>query len=431
MALSAALIWIFFGVILVYSSTKPVGRISLVLLRTVLVIIACMQFIEIILNPIGEHFIVESWFITIGSVLFGSMSSPISPMASVLIIIAAVGLFFCVDPAFLSSQHRKARECSVVAGIIITLAGFTLVLSYIYRNPLLYNISAIPIAVLCALCAFFIGVGLIVSAGPATIPVCYFWGNSIRARLLRNFVALSVAITLCETILFYAISSWYAVSNAIMISASLVIFITATSIIVGRVSGEIGHSLDTAEQALADKNEDISELNEELKAVEEELRQNIDTLSKTERDQRESELFLRETEKIANLGGWKANPDTNYLLLTEGIYEIIEAPRSYQPGLTEVLKYFSQEDHPLIRENLITCFTTGEPFILEVLITTETGKKVWTELRGLRQVKEGARFSVIGTFQRHNRAEANRRETQTRGRETGHTGRICPAAHEC
>ena len=82
---------------------------------------------------------------------------------------------------------------------------------------------------------------------------------------------------------------------------SLVIFITVTSIIVGRLSGEIGHSLDKAEQALADKNEDFGELNEELKAIEEELRQNIDALSKTERDQRESELFLRETEKTANL----------------------------------------------------------------------------------------------------------------------------------
>ena len=399
MALSAALIWIFFGAILIYTSTKPVGRIPRGLIRTVLVIIACTQFIEIILNPMGNHFIVESWFITIGSVLFGSLSSPISPVASVLIIIASVGLFFCTDPTFLSSQHRKARECTVVAGIIITLAGFTLVLSYIDGNPLIYNISAIPIAVLSALCAFFIGVGLIVSAGPATIPVCYFLGNSIQARLLRNFVALSVAITLCETILFYAISSWYAVSNTIMISASLVIFITVTSIIVGRVSGEIGHSLDTAEQALADKNEDLSELNEELKAIEEELRQNIDTLSKTERDQKESELFLRETEKIANLGSWKANPYTDYLLLTEGIYEIIEAPISYQPGLTEFLKYFSREDRHLVRERLETCLTTGEPFILEALITTETGKKVWTELRGLRQVKEGVKSSVIGTFQ--------------------------------
>ena len=213
--------------------------------------------------------------------------------------------------------------------------------------------------------------------------------------------------------------------------ASLVIFITVTSIIVGRVSGEIGHSLDTAEQALADKNEDLSELNEELKAVEEELRQNIDTLSKTERDQRESELFLRETEKIANLGGWKANPDTNYLLLTEGIYEIIEAPRSYQPGLTEVLKYFSQEDHPLIRENLITCFTTGEPFILEVLITTETGKKVWTELRGLRQVKEGARFSVIGTFQDITGRRQIEEKLKQEGAKLDILAESALAAHEC
>ena len=114
---------------------------------------------------------------------------------------------------------------------------------------------------------------------------------------------------------------------------------------------------------------------------------------------RESELFLKETQQIARLGGWKANPHTDYLGWTDGIYDIIKAPRDYHPGLTEGLKYYAPEDIPVIREKMAACLAAGEPFAIEVQIITETGKKVWTELRGLAPVIEGARSYVLGTLQ--------------------------------
>ena len=164
-----------------------------------------------------------------------------------------------------------------------------MVLSYFYGNPLIFAIPVIPIAALSAISAFFVGAGLIAAAGPATPPVCHFRGTSIKAMLLRNFVTLTVTITLCENILFYIISSWYIIPNALVVSVSMVTFIIATASIVGQLSGEIGQTLDKAEQALVHKNEELGEINEELMAVEEELRQNIDALTETERNQQESD----------------------------------------------------------------------------------------------------------------------------------------------
>ncbi|MDD1711001.1 MAG: PAS domain S-box protein [Methanoregulaceae archaeon] len=115
--------------------------------------------------------------------------------------------------------------------------------------------------------------------------------------------------------------------------------------------------------------------------------------------QEESEQFLKESRKIVKIGGWKANPSTNFLQWTDGIYDIIEAPLHYQPGFSEGLHCFSIEDQPLVRDSIETCLATGKPFILEVMITTGSGKKVWTELRGLRVVTEPARSYVFGTFQ--------------------------------
>jgi len=113
----------------------------------------------------------------------------------------------------------------------------------------------------------------------------------------------------------------------------------------------------------------------------------------------ESEQFLRETERIARLGGWKANPHSDYLLWTEGVYDIIKEPRSYRPGFAEGLKYYAPEDRARIQKNIEACLVTGTPFSLEVRIKTRTNEHIWTELRGLRPVDEGAHFSVMGTIQ--------------------------------
>jgi CheY-like chemotaxis protein len=113
----------------------------------------------------------------------------------------------------------------------------------------------------------------------------------------------------------------------------------------------------------------------------------------------ESEIFLKETQKIAHLGGWKANPQTDYLEWTDGVYDIIEAPRGYKPGLTEGMKYYPPEHVPFIKSKVVGCLETGEPFSVEVEIITETGKHLWTEVRGIAPVVDGRRSYVIGTFQ--------------------------------
>ena len=298
MALSAALIWIFFGAVLVYISIKQAERTARLLVRGALVVIVCMELLEIAAKMTGGDSVVESWFVGAGSALFGPLSSPISPVASGFIVLAAAGLFLCIDPAFSSPQNRRAREITALAGIIVVLCSFTLVLSYFFGNPFFYGTPVIPVAAISALASFFIGAGLIAVAGPATVPVCYFMGTSTRALLLRNFVFLTVAITLCENILFYVISSWYHVSDAVMISFSLVIFTILAAVIVGRLSGTIGQDLDKAERALVHRNEDLNEINEELQAAEEELRQNLDELTSKEQSLRESEERL--TQHINN-----------------------------------------------------------------------------------------------------------------------------------
>ncbi len=127
--------------------------------------------------------------------------------------------------------------------------------------------------------------------------------------------------------------------------------------------------------------------------------EDITKRKKAEGELTASELFLKQTQSIARLGGWKANPHTDYLEWTDGIYEIIGAPRDYRPGLAEGLRYFLPQYIPVIRDHVINCLATGETFIIETELITDTGKKLWVEVRGLAPIVEGGRSYVAGTLQ--------------------------------
>ena len=118
-----------------------------------------------------------------------------------------------------------------------------------------------------------------------------------------------------------------------------------------------------------------------------------------EEELRKSEDFSREIQKIARLGGWKANPHTDELEWNDGLYEIIEERRDYAPGLSEGLKYYLPEYVPVLRECMAACLLTGAPFVVECEIFTATGKRLWVEVRGLASVTEGQRSYVTGTLQ--------------------------------
>jgi len=113
----------------------------------------------------------------------------------------------------------------------------------------------------------------------------------------------------------------------------------------------------------------------------------------------ESEEFLRETQAIAKIRGYKTNPETDFLQWTEGVFRMVEAPMDYQPGLTEGLKYYVPEYIPLIRDLVMNTLSNNEPFVKEVEVITSSGKRLWVELRGLATVNDGPNKCVIGTLQ--------------------------------
>ncbi len=114
----------------------------------------------------------------------------------------------------------------------------------------------------------------------------------------------------------------------------------------------------------------------------------------------ESALFLRETQAIAHVGGWKANPATDMLLWTDEVYRLVEHPLDRPPvGLEEGLQYYAPEFLPAIRKHLLAAWESGTPFTFETEMIAASGRRFWAELRCVGRVDADGGTFLTGTFQ--------------------------------
>ncbi len=115
----------------------------------------------------------------------------------------------------------------------------------------------------------------------------------------------------------------------------------------------------------------------------------------------ESTIFLRESQSIAKVGGWKANPSTNRLLWTEEVFRLVEHRLDQPPsGLEEGLRYYAPESLPAVRNALARTLETGEPFQIECRMISGAGRRFWAELRCIGRVDDPEEGTYLtGTFQ--------------------------------
>ena len=299
-AVSAALIWIFLGLVLVLHATRPHSGRLVLMVQAVIAGIVIIEAIELPLSLMGSYSLIEILSVRVSSTLFGSPTPPISPAASAMIIPAGIALLVLLAPAGTQKRNRQIQDGAGMIGLAVALIAFTLVLSYVYGAPLLYNTELIPIAFPSALAGFFTGSGLVAAAGPEAIPLKYFTGSSTRARLLRIFVPFVIVLTLAQNIIFLVISDVFRVQDALLLSICIVVFGSVTALVIAKFSGRIGSDLERAEHALVRKNEDLGAMNEELTAIQEELQQSNDELIKSEQELRKTSQYLENLINYAN-----------------------------------------------------------------------------------------------------------------------------------
>ena len=113
----------------------------------------------------------------------------------------------------------------------------------------------------------------------------------------------------------------------------------------------------------------------------------------------ETALFLKESQAIAHLAGWKSNPNSDQLFWTDELYRMLEHPQDEPVSHSACFRYFDPQDLPLVEQALQEAIQNGTPFKLNCRMITAGGRRFWADFRCVGRM-EGADGSYIaGTLQ--------------------------------
>ncbi|MFB6228865.1 MAG: PAS domain S-box protein [Halobacteriales archaeon] len=119
----------------------------------------------------------------------------------------------------------------------------------------------------------------------------------------------------------------------------------------------------------------------------------------TERKERERQLerindLMSNMEQLADTGAWEHDPEADTLVSTDGVRRIHGFDPGADPSMNTVLETFHPDDRDLVVDRFDTCLETGEPYEVDVRITTLDGEQRWITTRGER-VNDGESGVVV------------------------------------
>jgi PAS domain S-box-containing protein len=124
----------------------------------------------------------------------------------------------------------------------------------------------------------------------------------------------------------------------------------------------------------------------------------------TDRKKREAELerkqeFLKQTQNVADVGGWELDLRTDSLRWTDEVYRIHGVGPEFEPTVEDALTFHDPEDQAVIRDAIERVTTAGEPYDLELRIVTADDEVRWVSARAEPRYEDGEIVGVRGTFQ--------------------------------
>jgi PAS domain S-box-containing protein len=213
-----------------------------------LVLLACCVVLLRYITGVGPD--IEQWLLPnppqLGLVPIGR----ISPITAACLLLAGISLLLSLHSP--SDRSAARHVASTLAVAVVGPVGIVIVLGYLYGAPLLYGGTTIPVALTTAVALLFLAGGLAAIAGPAAWPVRSLMGNSVRARLLRAFPPVTVAVVLFSDWLHATLVSRGgnpALSASLMALLSLTIVGLAVTQLARGIGGEIDRANAESERA--------------------------------------------------------------------------------------------------------------------------------------------------------------------------------------
>ncbi|MBI4886940.1 MAG: PAS domain S-box protein [Acidobacteria bacterium] len=120
---------------------------------------------------------------------------------------------------------------------------------------------------------------------------------------------------------------------------------------------------------------------------------------KTERALNRSRDLLADTGRIARIGGWELNLETQALDWNAEVYRIHEVDPAVRPSVAEAIQFYAPEARPIITAAVQAAIDAGTPFDLELPLVTAKGRRIWVRALGTAERREGKTIRLYGAFQ--------------------------------
>jgi PAS domain S-box-containing protein len=111
-----------------------------------------------------------------------------------------------------------------------------------------------------------------------------------------------------------------------------------------------------------------------------------------------SEELLKQTQRIAKLGGWEYDVDLKKITWTDEVYEIYGVDKDFElSDVEKVLNFFHPDDRKIVFDAFIKAIE-GKPYDLELRFINALGNELWVRTVAQPIKKQGKVLKIQGNF---------------------------------
>ena len=130
------------------------------------------------------------------------------------------------------------------------------------------------------------------------------------------------------------------------------------------------------------------------------LRQQMASAEELQRRLHASELLLERTGRLAGVGGWELDLQSNQLTWSDQTCRIHDVEVGFQPTLEHALDFYPPEARPTIRSAVGKAVATGEGWDLQLPMITAKGRRIHVRAIGKVEYADDGQVSrVVGAVQ--------------------------------
>ena len=133
-------------------------------------------------------------------------------------------------------------------------------------------------------------------------------------------------------------------------------------------------------------------------------------------DLAQSRELLRHTQRLADVGGWEYDLQTDTLTWTEQTYRIHDLPMDAEVDVGSALEYYTEESRPIIESHVDRLLEEGGSYDLELSIETAEGRTRRVRTMGTAHQHDGETTRVRGAFQDVTERRRTERLTEVQSR---------------